>query len=107
MPRQLGGTANVPIHLGMCTAGSMRQNGIWGCPYLRKAHLQKGCPDLIMSGGDLTSIRIFDVSAEFTEWDIYRFLHSATDLRKDDLCCMVIINPSHVWTWKWKHWQLG
>lgn len=78
VPRQLDSTVNVPIHLGMCTAGSMRQSGIWVCPHLHKAHLQKGCPDLKTSGGNLRSIRIFGVSPKFKKWNIYRFLRSAT-----------------------------
>lgn len=36
-------------HSSMCTAGPVRQNGIWFCPYLLNVHLQKGCPDLMTS----------------------------------------------------------
>lgn len=47
MPGQLDGKANVPTHLRMCTAGSVRQDGISFCSHLLSAHLQKGCPDLM------------------------------------------------------------
>lgn len=95
-PRQLDGTANVPIYLATCTAGSMRQNSIWVCPYLCKAHSQKDCPDLMTSGGNLTSIRTLDVSKIYKMGISTDFCTVKQDLRKDDLCSVVVITPSHI-----------